>query len=230
MKVYEMKLKVFMLQSIELNNLRECVCNLIDKSLFKDEFTAELHNENKFKFYTFNNLYPIESDKLYKAGNIYTLIIRTIDETLVKHFQKHLANEYNEQLKALLIESRVIPKRHIERIYNITPAVAKFENGYWKNGEGIGALEKRIKENLIKKYNTLMNDKIDEDFELFSFFKLENANPIPCKYKNIKLLGDKMTLNIAENEKAQDLAYLALGTGLLEMGTRGLGFVNYKFL
>ena len=37
-------------------------------------------------------------------------------------------------------------------------------------------------------------------------------------------------MHVADNEMAQKLAYLALGTGVLEMNSRGFGFVNYRWL
>lgn len=49
-------------------------------------------------------------------------------------------------------------------------------------------------------------------------------------YKNINLLGDKIVLEVAQNHQAQELAYLALGVGLLENNSRGFGFVNFKYL
>ena len=49
-------------------------------------------------------------------------------------------------------------------------------------------------------------------------------------YKNIHLLGDKISIEIAQNERAQKLAYLALGTGVLENNSRGFGFMNYEYL
>ena len=36
-------------------------------------------------------------------------------------------------------------------------------------------------------------------------------------------------LEIAENDNAQKLAFLAIGSGLLEMKARGFGFVNYIY-
>ena len=57
-----------------------------------------------------------------------------------------------------------------------------------------------------------------------------NEGPIVMEYKNVKLLGDKVRLQIADNDSAQKLAYMSLGTGLLEMNSRGAGFVNYRWL
>ena len=54
--------------------------------------------------------------------------------------------------------------------------------------------------------------------------------PVKIPYKNIHLLGDKIDLEIANNEMAQKLAYFALGVGLGENNSRSCGFVNYKYL
>lgn len=230
MKVYEIKVKIYMLKNVELKESREIICNLIDKSFIKDEKMINRHNKSGFKNYCFNNLYPLELDKVYKEGKIYSLIIRTLDEDLVNHFRRILVNEHNDYLKVLTLDVSIIKNRPIEKIYTISPAIAKFENGYWKTNFGLDVFEKRITENLIKKYNSIFDIKIDEDFELFTMIKLDNKKPIPCKYKNITLLGDKVTLTISSDESAQKLAYIAIATGVLEMGGRGFGFCNYKWL
>ena len=40
--------------------------------MLKDQALKQLHEENRYKNYVFCNLYPIEKDGIYKAGNIYT--------------------------------------------------------------------------------------------------------------------------------------------------------------
>lgn len=229
-KVYEIKLKLYVMKDILYDNVLICVTNLIDKCFSHSHILLNFHNENRFKNYVYNGLFPMEASKVYKAGNLYTVIIRTVDEVLLAHLEKFLVNEYTEFLKALTMEKRIIHKKHIETIYSITPAVAKFSKGYWRTNETMEVFEKRIKDNLIKKYNTYFNIKIEEDFELFTFIKFENHKPIATNYKNIRILGDKLTLNVAENNLAQDLAYFALGSGILEMNSRGFGFVNYRWL
>ena len=71
---------------------------------------------------------------------------------------------------------------------------------------------------------------MDEDFKLFDKIELKNRKPISVKYKKIKLLGDKVNLYIADNDRAQALAYMAIGCGIMEMNSRGCGFVNYKYI
>ncbi len=230
MKVWELTLKVYLKEDIPMEEIQIEISKIIDNCLIKDEKLLNFHINNQYKYYTFSGFYPIEKNKVYLAGKMYTVSIRTVDERLVKHFQKFLDIESSENLKALTLEIKTIPQKYIERIYSITPVVAKFENGYWKTNESVDIFEKRLKENLIKKYNNFTNQKIDEEFDLFTFMKFDNIKPIASKYKGVRMLGDKITLNVAENNLAQELAYFALGTGLMEMNARGYGYVNYKWL
>ena len=94
----------------------------------------------------------------------------------------------------------------------------------------LSELEERLKVNLIKKWNHFTGEKINEDFQLYTMLEFLNEGPIVMEYKNVKLLGDKVRLQIADNDNAQKLAYMSLGTGLLEMNSRGAGFVNYRWL
>lgn len=228
-KIYELKLKVFTLKNIDTKNALEKISELIDKSLSKDLGFLNFHKENKFKNYCFNSLYKLEEDKIYKEGNIYSIIIRTVDRELSEYFKENLVNEHTQYLKALTLESKIVTKKHIEKVYSITPIVIKTEKGYWREEISIQEYETRIRENLIKKYNTYFNTKLDENFELFNMVEFNNKKPIATQYKNISLLGDKLTFYIADNEIAQNLAYFSLGVALGEVNARGFGFVNCKY-
>ncbi|MBU3161255.1 CRISPR-associated endoribonuclease Cas6 [Clostridium frigoris] len=230
MKVWQLALKVYIKKNIKMEESQVEISRIIDSCLAKEKDFLKFHSINQYKNYTFSSFYPLEKNKVYLAGKIYTITLRTVDEKIVNHFKKFLDNESSDMLKALSVEIKTVPKKYIERIYSITSVVAKFENGYWRTNESLESFEKRLKENLIKKYNDFTNQKINEEFDLFTFMKFENKKPISTNYKNIKMLGDKLTLNVSENKLAQELAYFALGTGLLEMNGRGYGYVNYKWL
>ena len=229
-KTIELQVKVYLLKDIKLEDTSQQICKIIDNSLINSEIYDKFHNENKFKNYSFNMLYPLEKDKVYKKENIYTFIIRTVDNELSEYFMKELKNQYTDEIKVLTLNKKIIPIKHIESIHTITPIVAKFDNGYWKQHSTIDVLEKRITENLIKKYNDFHNEKIAEDFELFTAMSIVNKKPISTKYKNISILGDKINFRVADNEKAQEIINFALGTGIGEMNSRGLGFINYRWL
>ncbi|HGM1510561.1 TPA: CRISPR-associated endoribonuclease Cas6, partial [Clostridioides difficile] len=219
-----------LLENISLDNTSKEIRKLIDDTLIIEEKYKEFHNKAGFKNYSFNLLYPLEKDKVYKKDCIYTFIIRTVDSELGMYFMNNLKNQYSDKIKVITMSKKVIPKKHIESIYSVTPIIAKFEDGYWRSNKTVEDLEKRIRENLIKKYNEFTNSKIDEDFELFQVIKFINRKPISTKYKNISLLGDKISFKVSENDMAQEIANFALGVGVGEINSRGFGFVNYRWL
>lgn len=230
MQVYQLRIKLFLLKDIDLSNIQTEVSSFIDGALSMNEELLNYHKTNTFKGYCFDYPYPIEEDKVYKADKVYTITIRTVNTSLAQYFHKVLVNYFDKNFKALTSEIRILPKKYIEKLYSITPTILKTDDGYWKGNISMDDYERRIKENLIKKYNQIMSTKIDEGFNLYTSIEFKNKKPISTKYKNIKLLGDKLSLEIADNEMAQNLAYMSLGTGILEANGRGYGMVNFKWL
>lgn len=230
MQVYQLDLKAYLLKDIPLNKIQEKVSALIDKVLMQNAEMSAFHKNLGYKFYVLGGLTPIERDGTYRQEKIYTIQIRTVSEKLLNFFQTNLANGYSDALKALTVSVKKIPKKPIEKIYTLTPLILKFENGYWREIASLGEFERRLRENLIKKYNTITGQKCDENFELYIHLRLDNDFPISCPYKNITLLGDKATMMVAQNPIAQELAYLAIGCGLGENNARGNGFCGYKYI
>lgn len=230
MEVYQIKLKVYLLRNIPLEEVQSKISGLIDSALAKDKKLLEFHNKHDYKHYCFDYFYPSEMDKVYHEGKIYTVTIRTISKELERFFTKTLVNESNQYMKALSYEARVLPQKHIAKIYSLSPAVMKNDTGYWRSNMTVEEFERRLKENLIKKYNSITNEKLDEDFPFYDSIEFKNRKPVPTVFKNIKLLGDKISLMISDNEKAQEIAYLSLGTGILENNARGFGFCNFRWL
>lgn len=230
MIVYEIRVKVYLFKDVIINNIQTELCRLIDYCLGGDKKWIEFHNKNEFKNYCFDSLYPLAEDKIYKKDKVYTLTIRTIDKDLADYFNENLHNMSSNSMKCLTSKIRIIPKKHIEKIYSITPLIIKSENGYWRDNLNINEFEERIKINLIKKYNSINNTKINEDFDFYSNIEFKNKKPCSINYKNVKLLGDKISLNICNDEISQELAYMSLGTGIGEMNSRGIGMVNFRYL
>lgn len=230
LRVYETNILLYLLKDIEKKKCLEEISNFIDSGMAKDEDLLKLHNENTFKMYNFNMLYPIEKSGSYLNGNIYSIQIRTIDKKLAEFFNNKLVNNYTDSIKGLKATTKIIPQKHIDKVYSLTPTILKSDEGYWKGNLSLADFERRLKENLIKKYNLLTETKIDEDFQLYTNIEFMNQKPVAMNYKGKKLLGDKIQLNISDDKTAQDLAYMALGVGLLEMNARGAGYVNFKWL
>lgn len=237
LNVYEVRLKIFLMQNMKQECSYQEISEFIDTCLAKKEDFLKFHNEGGFKLYCFDQPYPVEKDGVYKKDSIYTVRIRTVNPRLLQFFLDNLSNHYTDLLKGLTLNVRKIPRRMISEIYSVTPVVLKCEEdevngkrGYWKKCLTFGQYEERLKVNLIKKYNYAMNTKVEEDFLLYRQIELTNHKPIAIPYKDIKLLGDKFCMQAAENEQAQELLYLAIGTGIGENNARGFGFVNYKYL
>ena len=81
---------------------------------------------------------------------------------------------------------------------------------------------------IIQKYFITIGLKIQQ-YRPYTNITFLNRHPISCKYKRISLLGDKLSLQIADDEKSQKLAYFILGVGLCELNSRGAGFCNFRW-
>lgn len=228
-RVFEIKIKVYLLKDIPLSEILTKEAEYMDSALAQSEKWLEYHEINRFKNYCFGGMYQIEKDGVYKKDNIYTITVRTVDAELAQYFSKTLRNHYTDFIKGLTVENRVLPKKVIGEIYSLTSVIQK-TGGYWKNQMSLEEFERRLFENAVKKYNQYTGKKIDEDFQLYTNITFLNRKPIANEYKGIRLLGDKMNLKIADNAQAQELAYFLLGTGLCEMNTRGYGYCNYRWL
>ena len=231
MQVYQIRVKLYVLKDIPVERVQERLALFLDTGFAVSGELLQMHEENRFKYYCFDTLYPIAQDGFYRQGNIHTLTVRTTDRKLGDHFYKISANHFTEDFKGLVAEVRILPHKMIEYLYTLTPAVLKEnEQGYWRKHMSVSKFEERLKVNLIKKWNCFTGEQIDEDFPLFTTLEFLNREPIAMNYKTVRLLGDKVRLQITEHETAQRLAYMALGAGLLEMNSRGAGFVNYRWL
>lgn len=229
MNVYEIDLKVYLLKDIPKEDTLKEIANIIDLSFLRIQEMKDYHKSAKFKNYVFNSFYPLESS-IYKSENIYSIKIRVLGDSLNNYFKEKLPGLRNEAIQVLTAKSNLLRKKHILEIYSITPAICKFDNGYWKEHETFEAFEKRIKENAIKKYNFFYSTKLNEDFDFIKKIDFKNRTPIGTKYKGIILLGDKVQIELEDNEFAQKLGWIIFSTGLLELGARGFGYVNAKFI
>ncbi|OUP77387.1 CRISPR-associated endoribonuclease Cas6 [Erysipelatoclostridium sp. An173] len=229
MDIYELKIKIYLLKDIKVNETQNYLAYFIDSVLVKNKQYAQMHEQNTYKYYTFDSLYPLAKNGIYKADNIYVFRIRTIDYKLAEYFSNNLSNNRTNELQGLTTNIKILKQHLIKKIYTLTPVIIKTENGYWKNNLSLNDFEERLKTNLIKKYNNLFNCKLDEDFQFYNYLKFKNKVPVSRKYKNITLLGDMLELEIAENDIAQKLAWLAIGVSLGELSARGYGMVNYQF-
>lgn len=229
MNIYELKIKVYLLKDIKIDEVQGYLAYFIDSVLIRDNNFLGIHEANAYKYYTFDSLYPLAKEGIYQKDNTYVFRIRTLDYQLAQYLYDTLAKNRTKEFQGLTSDVKIIKPKLIKKIYTLTPVILKTDQGYWKNTLKIEEFENRLKINLIKKYKEITGEIMDENFQLYHQINFKNKMPVSRKYKDIKLLGDMIELEIAENENAQKLAFLAIGSGLLEMNARGFGFVNYIY-
>lgn len=229
--VYEVEYKIYSLETIPYEMMQSSIASLIDAALCTTDEMRIFHEDTMhFKNYCFSGFMEIESEKIYKQNQVYTIKLRCVGSELANHFKRELPNASTQKLKGLVCTCKTIPKRFITKLYSVTPAIAALEQGsYWRKTISLPEYERILVQNSIKKYNALTGSKIDEDFQLYDTMQFINRTPIAVCYKGKRLLGDKLELMIGSDERSQNISYMLLGTGIHARNARGFGFVNYKF-
>lgn len=226
MQYYNIKVAVLLKNDTQAFENYEKISKLISASMLKDQALKQLHEENRYKNYVFCNLYPIEKDGIYKAGNIYTFQIRTIDFKLGLKIKQVLNNFQNEEFKVIVSDLETSTQRKINTLATLTPAIITSDKGDYLINNDMQLVKERILANAQKKYNQLYNEKIDMDF--IKSIKQTNNKPIKIPYKNINILGYKFEIEVKDDPISQNLAYLILSVGLLEKNAEGFGFCKAK--
>ena len=226
MQYYNIKVAVLLKNDTQAFENYEKISKLISASMLKDQALKQLHEENRYKNYVFCNLYPIEKDGIYKAGNIYTFQIRTIDFKLGLKIKQVLNNFQNEEFRVIVSDLETSTQRKINTLATLTPAIITSDKGDYLINNDMQLVKKRILANAQKKYNQLYNEKIDMDF--IKSIKQTNNKPIKIPYKNINILGYKFEIEVKDDPISQNLAYLILSVGLLEKNAEGFGFCKAK--
>jgi CRISPR-associated endoribonuclease Cas6 len=226
MQYYNIKVAVLLKNDTQAFENYEKISKLISASMLKDQALKQLHEENRYKNYVFCNLYPIEKDGIYKAGNIYTFQIRTIDFKLGLKIKQVLNNFQNEEFKVIVSDLETSTQRKINTLATLTPAIITSDKGDYLINNDMQLVKERILANAQKKYNQLYNEKIDMDF--IKSIKQTNNKPIKIPYKSINILGYKFEIEVKDDPISQNLAYLILSVGLLEKNAEGFGFCKAK--
>ena len=226
MQYYNIKVAVLLKNDTQTFENYEKISKLISASMLKDQTLKQLHEENRYKNYVFCNLYPIEKDGIYKAWNIYTFQIRTIDFKLGLKIKQVLNNFQNEEFKVIVSDLETSTQRKINTLATLTPAIITSDKGDYLINNDMQLVKERILANAQKKYNQLYNEKIDMDF--IKSIKQTNNKPIKIPYKNINILGYKFEIEVKDDPISQNLAYLILSVGLLEKNAEGFGFCKAK--
>lgn len=227
-QIYQIDVKVYLLKTVTYHDMQQQITQFIDQVMAKKEELLTLHNTNCFKYYCFSGFKTIQREGIYQEGTLNSFSVRCLDKELAEYLAYELANHTSLTMKGLTCQSKIVKTGLIQKLYLITPAVLKFEDGYWRKNHSLEEFQERIISNTLRKYKEYTQEELEQPVKLFTNFRLLNKIPIKTRYKNIHLLGDKFELIIAEDEVSQKLAQFLLGAAIGELNARGYGFLNYK--
>ena len=239
MKYFELKCKTFIKKDIEFTDSFDTLSKYINFSMCQIEEYEKSHNKNKFTNYCFGNFYPIEKSKVYKSGNIYDFIIRSLDEKFINDLQNLLReNVNNSHIQVLQTTIKIVKQFFISELYSVTPVIVSVKNEndksiFWtisKDGD-ILKLQKQLQDNLEKKYQNFFGEKIESSQNFIQLLELKNQKPQSIFFtknnkensKKIRLFGNKFRIIPNEDEVSQKLAFIALACGLGEKQSYGAG-------
>lgn len=228
-RVWQLDIKVILLNDIYLDNIMTKVAYFVDSAILKASKWTQYHNSNNPKLHCFNSLYPIEKSGLYKHGNIYTIQIRTVYEELKNYLLITLGDNKTREMKTLSVACKELKYKKLDKIISVTPLILKTTGGYWKEYLLEREFLEELKINILKKYRDFFNVRLEDNIEIFKGVEFLNRCPVSKKYKDIKIVGDKVILKIEDNLLAQKLAFFSLGTGCGCMSARGFSFVNPRW-
>ncbi|WP_285945821.1 hypothetical protein [Thomasclavelia cocleata] len=66
MEIYEIKIKLYLLKNIKIEETQTYLAYFIDSVMVKDNMFLGVHETNQYKFYTFDSLYPLAKSGFIK--------------------------------------------------------------------------------------------------------------------------------------------------------------------
>ena len=234
-KYYELNINLYLLKNLLMQDSYQEISKLINYSFNKSKYLSKLHKEKDFKHYSFSGLYPIEKDKIYKANEIYCIIIRSYKKEIIDELIKCFMNLKNDTFVVTNTNYKEwLTNKQVNYVDSLTPTIImlKDKDKIWEaRKRDLKLLEQSIFLNAISKYQMLNNDIINYKYEdIIDNISVKNNIAIIVNYKNIKLLGYKLRVKFKQNIKAQNIANLVTVEGLgAKNSTLGMGFVKPYF-
>lgn len=231
MLFYQLTLTIYLKTDMGYKQSPELIGKFLSKAMLKNENLMEFHKSSGYK-YVYDNFYPIEEDGVYKKGRIYVLHLRTFNKEFVSRMKPLLNTENDENMKVIAVEEKQIKQRHICELYSMNPVIVTVDSKPWLKYDGdILLLQRRLQENLQKKYESITGEKLSCTSNFIQTIEILNKVPYAYDYKGIKLLANKIKIQVNDDADSQTLAFIAAGMGLGEKGSiLGAGYVHAKYL
>ena len=234
MKYFELICKAYIKQEIEFSKSFETISKYISYSMAQSEL-LDSHNTNSFKHYVFGGFRKSNEPltKVYKSGETYEFVIRSLEENFVDKLSLSLRqNINNPNFLVLQTLKKVIKKSFITELYSATPVIVSIENKrFWtmESSGDIMQLQKQLHDNLEKKYQSFFGEELKSNHNFIQLLEIKNRVPqnieIHKDGKKIRFFGNKFKIVPNEDELSQKLAFVALACGIGEKNSYGGGFL-----
>lgn len=231
-RFYQLNIIFKLKKDVFLKDAQEKIAKFLNKSMLLDEYLSERHKNQGMKYYVFDNFSPIQRDGVYKEGNIYKVVLRSIDNIFINKMITVVKQTRTDCLQVISVDKNIYLKiSNIQRITTTTPAVISFYDQnkkpyFWtlRNDGDILKLQKALQDNLLGKYNSFFNEELKPDNGFIRLFELKTRKGLSITYEDYRFLGNKFVIIPNEDEVSQKLAFTALACGLGEKNSIGCGF------
>ncbi|GAA0182532.1 CRISPR-associated endoribonuclease Cas6 [Clostridium sediminicola] len=227
MKYIELTTTVMLKRQIYFADSGYIIGKNINKLMLLDKELKELHPKKDYKNYVFNNFFPLEKDKFYKKNKLYIFRIRGLNLEFMQKVYSCLQILDSDDFEVISVAKNEIEQKCIKELYTVTPMIVTEDNKPWLQNDDLELFISRIEANLEKKYKSFFNEDIDIKGRFIKSLSFKNRVPMYFNYKGIKLLGNKVSIQIQNNEEAQKIAFLATAVGIGEKNSSvGAGFCD----
>jgi CRISPR-associated endoribonuclease Cas6 len=231
-KIYELSISVYLNKNINQNDMYEKIAEFMNYSMNKSKLLSVLHKGKDLKHYSLSGLYPIETDRIYKADETYNFLIRSYKKDIINEFEYSLKSLSNEIFNVIMIIKKEYDKSNVQYVDTLTPTMMTKDFRCWShNKDTKEEFLHAIFNNLCHKYNTLQGIRQEFNMEdIIENFEIKSKCAIITNYKGIKLLGYKLRVYFKNNNIAQEFANLSIAEGLGEKNSScGQGFTKPYF-
>lgn len=221
MEYYEVKVCIKMKEDRQNDKMYEVISGYINYSILNDSRLSRIHKVNCFKFYTFSLPAPIEEDRIYKKGRLYSFNIRSISSELVMRMARSLA----KGCESFTVEGTSCNRYRfnaIDKLISLTPVVITLQNGRYLTMEDSDKIVKCLTNNAARKYKAYYGEP--NEVEFISDFTVKNKRLIQMPYKNTCIMGNKIDITVKPDENSQRLAHLIASVGIGEKNSLGAGY------
>lgn len=231
MNYSELKIECLLKKDIHKEEALLRLSEVINKCLLLSNELKIYHKLNTFKFYSYSSLYPVAKNDCYKKDGVYSFNLRALDPFVAQSIKTALLREKHDLFEVRKITYKQIDIEHVDKLFNLTPAVARINDGDNKyliaRAENAEEVISQVNKNAKAKYKMWFDEEIPSEHNFIEDIKVLNAVPIASQYKNgVRKLGNKFDLIIKKDEVSQKLAQLIYIVGVLESNALGYGFCS----